>query len=361
MKLPRELPTPGYWSYVDELDGRGLDLSYPREVIKGIKRQCIAGTIDWDDLSKDMIVFINKPQDNVPYEVKITPNAAKAIKQKLKYKYGSINIGVNDRIPKTVDILNELLDMDKYFSMCITLKRELPTIVNNIHYHHNYKYAAINIAALTSTYNMEIVKLINDYLSTHKFFDKSTGRWCGYIIVNNRSFIISNEAYVAVLIYKYYYNHGVSEEHADLIYENYDVLVSPDKDHQIKRGNGKSFLQDCKKVALIKKELTHSTIGIIEFHDLIRYGGYNDKILSIDTMNAISDIFGHRKWIHQFFVALSLYCDNYLNIDELKEDIKNESTSLIDPSKIKDFDLFIKVVDYLDSIYDTLIANPDLK
>lgn len=355
MKLPKLLPTPSHWRYVDELDGRGLDLSYPREVIKGIKRQCVMGNIDWDDPSGDMVVFINNPQDNVPYEVKITPNAAKALRQKLKFKYGSINVGNTDRIPKTIDIVNELLETDKYFSMCITLKRELPKIINSIHYHHDYKYASINIAALTSVYNMEIVNLINDYFNTHKFYDKEYGLWCSYLIVNNKSFIISNEAYVAVLIYRYFYNHGTTDEHAELLYENYDVLVEPDKEHQITHGSGKSFLQDCKKVALLKKELTHTTVGIIEFHDLIRYGGYNDRILAIDTMNAISDIFGHRKWIHQFFVALSLYCDNYLNLEDLQQ--KSQSTSLIDPTKIKDLDLFMQVVNYLDSVYDTLIAN----
>ena len=358
MKVYSMIPN-SYWRYVDELEGRGLDLSYPEEAIKAIKRLCMNGTV-LDNATEDMILFINNPQDGIPYETKLTPNAAKAIRQEVRYKTPSYNNkGQRIRyVPTTGTLIGILTEQDKYFCMCMELRNKLPQIVHNIKL-GNYKYAGIIVATLVSTYNMEIVNLINDYFSTHKFFDKKSQRWYSYIIVNNKTYIISNEPYIALLVYRYQVINDKPTEHADLVYENYDILTEPDKEHTITRGKGKSFLQDCKKVALIKKELTFSKIGIIEFHDLIRYGGYNDKILSIENINHISEIFGHRKWLHQFFVALSLYCDNYIKLDDLLDDMKSQEKSLVDPNKLKDFDLFLKTVEYLDSIYDSITVNLD--
>lgn len=354
-----DLTPNSYWRYVDELEGRGLDLSYPEEAIKAIKRLCLSNKI-LNTQSEDMVLFINNPQDGIPYETKLTPNAAKAIRQDVKFKSPTINSNGDEiqYVPSTRTLINILRDQDKYFCMCMELRNKLPQIVHNIKI-GNYRYASIIIATLVNMYNIEIVRLINDYFSTHKFFDKQASRWYSYIIVNNKSYIISNEPYIAVLIYRYQIDYDKPAEHADLIYENYDVLTEPDREHTIKRGSSKSFLQDCKKVALVKKELTFTTIGIIEFHDLIKYGGYNDKILSIENVNTISEIFGHKKWLHQFFVALGLYCDNYIKLDDLKEDLKSKDKSLIDPNRLKDFDLFLKVVEYLDSIYDSITIKQD--
>ena len=367
MKLPKELPSQYYWRLVDELEGRGLDLSYPEEVIKGIKRVYINKGLKYFMDNNAYTVFINHPQDNIPYETTLTPNVCKVLRQYMIHRErgelrtmqndeGEYEVYIKPQIPSTKELLDIFLEQDKYFSMCLALRRELPSIVYNIKI-GNYKYAALTIAALTSIYNMEIVGLINDYFQTHKFFDKKQNRWYSYLVINNRTYIVSNEVYVAVLIYRYEVHGNVPSDHADLMYENYDVLTMPDKEHTIKRNSAKSFLLDCKDVARVKKELNHTTIGMIEFHDLIRYGGYNDKILSIENLNKVSEIFGHKKWLHQFFVALSLYCDHYINLDDLKNNLKSDSKAVADMSKLKDIDLFLQAVNYFDSIYDTLIAN----
>jgi hypothetical protein len=309
--------------------------------------------------SEDIVLFINNPQDGIPYETKLTPNAAKAIRQDVKFKSPTINSNGDEiqYVPSTRTLINILRDQDKYFCMCMELRNKLPQIVHNIKI-GNYRYASIIIATLVNMYNIEIVRLINDYFATHKFFDKQASRWYSYIIVNNKSYIISNEPYIAVLIYRYRIDYDIADTQATLMYENYDVLTMPDKDHQIKRGNGKSFLQDCKNIALLKRELTHSNTSILEFHDLIRYGGYNDKILSIDNVNRVSEIFGHRAWLKTFFVALALYCDNYIDVEAIKQmDIPEHSKELVDLRKLNDLDLFVKVVEYYDSIYDSLIAD----
>ena len=358
IKYGGKLPIQHFWRYVDELDGRGLDLSYPEEVIKGVKRlflcneQELYSIIDSDD---PITVFINNPQDGIPYEAVLAPNISKNLKAFMNFE---ITVGVREYLynPTTKDLVDIFLQHDKYFSMCLALRRELPIIVHNIKI-GNYRYAAITIAALTDRYNMEIVHLINDYFNTHKFYDENNKCWYSYYIVNNRTYIISPEVYVAVLIYRYRINYDVADTHADLIYENYDVLTDPDKEHTIKRTSAKSFLQDCKAVALVKKELSHEYISIIEFHDLIKYGGYNDSILSIENMNKVSEIFGHRKWLHQFFVALGLYCDNYINLEHLKEDMKSTDKAVLNPRKLKDIDLFMQTVNYFDSIYDSLIRQ----
>ncbi len=367
MKLPKELPLKPQWRYVDELNGRGLDLSYPKEVIKGIKR--IFMNADLTGMSnllsvvyQPYTVFINQPQDNIPYEATLAPPVYKSMKSSLQYEWKT-NVGTTgfgpraSWIPTTEFLLDQFLNEDKYFSMCIALDRELPRIVHSIRI-GNYRFAAMSLAGLTDKYNMEIIKLVNDYFNTHKFYSTEDKCWYSYYIVNNRSYIASSDVYVAVLIYRYRIDYDIADTQATLMYENYDVLTMPDKDHQIKRGNGKSFLQDCKKIALLKRELTHSNTSILEFHDLIRYGGYNDKILSIDNVNHVSEIFGHRAWLKTFFVALALYCDNYIDIEAIKQmDIPEHSKELVDLRKLNDLDLFVKVVEYYDSIYDSLIAD----
>ena len=361
MKLPKLLPIQSYWRLVDELEGRGLDLSYPKEVIKAVKRAFINKGVDYFRDNNEYTMFILHPQDGIPYETKLTPNVTKVLKQFFSTR-DAVDV-FKPGIPRSEDLYDIFMEQDKYFSMCLALRRELPGIVHNIKL-GNYKYAALSVAALTNLYNMEIVTLINDYFQTHKFYDANAKRWYSYLVLNNRTYIVSNEVYIAMLIYRYDVNHEYGEdEYAELMYENYDVLTVPDKEHTIKhRVKSKSFLQDCKDVARVKKELNHTTIGIIEFHDLIRYGGYNDKILSIENINKISEIFGHKSWLHQFFVTLALYCDHYLTLDDFKDDLKtNQCRSLVDPRKVKDLDLFMQAVEYLDSIYDSLKVNPEIE
>ena len=82
-----------------------------------------------------------------------------------------------------------------------------------------------------------------------------------------------------------------------------------------------------------KREMFFGNLEILEFHDLMKYGSYNDRILSIEVMKEIFTIFGHKSWNHQFFLTLSLYCDRYLKIDDFDNDVIFYSTS---DYKIKD-------------------------
>ena len=82
--------------------------------------------------------------------------------------------------------------------------------------------------------------------------------------------------------------------------------------------------------------------------------------MSIEVIQKISEIFNHDKWLHPFFLALSLYCDKFLKVEDilqLDSSERQSSTALIDPTKVDKFDLFMKVVDYLNSIYDELIIK----
>ena len=114
------------------------------------------------------------------------------------------------------------------------------------------------------------------------------------------------------------------------------------------------------EISRTKKKATNTTICSLEFRDLMVYGYYNDKLMSIEVIQKISEIFNHDKWLHPFFLALSLYCDKYLKVEDiiqLDSSQRQSSTALIDPTKVEKFDLFMKVVDYLNSIYDELIIK----
>ena len=69
-------------------------------------------------------------------------------------------------------------------------------------------------------------------------------------------------------------------------------------------------------------------------------------------------------WTYTFFLAVSLYCDNYIKIGtEKNEDVGSYlvplSTSLVDTSKVKNFDKFLEVVAYFNSIYDEIVDKPE--
>ena len=61
-----------------------------------------------------------------------------------------------------------------------------------------------------------------------------------------------------------------------------------DKKHRVKPSG--NFLQDCRNIIQMKKQVFFDTVGLIEFRDLMQYCYYSDKILSIDVMKEVSEI-----------------------------------------------------------------------
>lgn len=349
------LPIPEFWKYVDELAGRDLNLAYPTQVIKSLKSLYFLHGEAWFKELSELTLNVKNSQGEVK-EMTMTPNARKAIRDYF------INRPINlvGKCPSSKEWEDILVDTDKYYSMMVYLKRELPTINNCIHI-GEYKYAALLVASLIESYNTEIIKLINEYFRTHtrystedkeKFQNFSRNRF--FHVIANRSFMVSNEPYVAIIFFEVSENNNKPEIEFDteVIYENYNVNVIPSKERIKPQG---SFLQDCKAIARKKREMFFGNLEILEFHDLMKYGSYNDRILSIEVMKEIFTIFGHKSWNHQFFLTLSLYCDRYLKIDDFDNDVK--SGALVDPNKVQDFDLFIKVIKYLDSIYEELVIR----
>ena len=58
MRFPVSLPTSDFWKYVDEVDGRDLDLSYPTQIIKAVKRAYFDKGVEWfidDDIGYNLI------------------------------------------------------------------------------------------------------------------------------------------------------------------------------------------------------------------------------------------------------------------------------------------------------------------
>ena len=106
----------------------------------------------------------------------------------------------------------------------------------------------------------------------------------------------------------------------------------------------------------MKKQVFFDTVGLIEFRDLMQYCYYSDKILSIDVMKEVSEIFKQQKWQHNFFLILSLYCNKII---ELQKQELSDSKEVIDTSTLPDYDLFIKVIKYYDSIYDSLLVKDE--
>ena len=60
--------------------------------------------------------------------------------------------------PSNNTLIDIFCESDKFFSMMLALRRDLPVIVNSIKL-GNYHYAAIAIASLMETYNIEIIEV----------------------------------------------------------------------------------------------------------------------------------------------------------------------------------------------------------
>lgn len=365
MFLPLELPIQNFWKYVDELNGRDLNLAYPLEIIKFLKRKYYEIGDDEFSTIQSISAILKYPKESDGLQImELTPNLVKG----LNYYFTNRSINDKGNCPSTDELINILLDTDKYFSMVVTLKRELPTILNLLKI-GEFKYASICIGSLSNKYGMEIVKLINQYFNSKPVFDLEHNNYKRYFITHNRAYLISKEAYVGIMVFEYY--RGMKEDDLpDCIYENYDVMITVDENHRMKPSG--SFLQDCKNISRMKRELfldnerevefnditSLSNGNILEFHDLIRYGYYSDKILSLDVMKKISEIFNHQQWVNSFLLALALCCGKLIKIDD-SEDNDNSSKALIDPNKVENFDLFVQAVKYLDSIYDEIIIKPE--
>ena len=358
MKFPYGTQYPSFWRYVDEVDGRDLDLSYPVQVIKAVKRAYFDKGEEYFLNNNEYTVFIPHPQRTVPYEVTLKPNICKGLKA---FFHNHSFIVSGKSCPTSTRLAEVFMEQDKFFAMMVELKRLLPAIVHSIKL-GNYKYAAINLASLTETFNSEIIELINQYFDWHPFFvddEDVPGRkkYVKYLIVNHRSYIMSRDAYIAILIYRY--DHGDYKyppdketdlpNHLKLLYENYNVLQNVDKLHRVKPSG--SFLQDCRNIMQMKKELFFNINGLIEFHDLMEYGYYSDKILSIEVIGEINKIFKQESWLKDFFLILSLYASKFVEVKE------SDSKELVDTSKLHNYDLFVQAIQYLDSIYDSLLVK----
>ncbi len=371
MFLPSELPIQKFWKYVDESNRRDLNLAYPTEIIKALKNKFYQikdkGFIDLESL--ELVVpyhnaFMNGELE--PFQsINLTPNAIKALRDFFK------NRAINDKgcCPSTSQLVDILLDSDKYFSMMISINREGPTIYNLIKI-GEYRYASILIGELSSRYGIEIIPFLNEYFRLKPLHNKN-GQYCHYFITHNRAYLISNEAYVGIMIFECLDPKYKIEDSTECIYENYDIMVTPDPQYRVKPTG--SFLEDCKAIARLKREIfvdrvyevsledSLSNANILEFHDLIRYGYYSDKIVSMDVLKVISNIFNHGQWVNSFLLSLALCCGKLIKIDDKENEENNDVKSLIDPTRVENFDLFVKVVKYLDSIYDELIIKPEDK
>ena len=366
MYITSDIQTQEIWKYGNELDGRELKLDYPEKLVKAIKSTYYTYGKEFFEnaTGNNTSIFIYDKLEKNQYIEHLKPNTVRALswyftdKDKGIYQDGS---DVKENKPKTEVLVDLLLEHDKYFSMMVSLRKTIPGVITNIE-NGEVTYAAIELASLIDRYNMEIVDLINEYFFKKAHYNTQTKDWEWFYIVANKTFLLSRDPYIAVLIYK-----GTNDKldindpgvYYKAVYENYNVisLTAPDMYRVKPTGD---FLKDCMKISKIKKEHTNTTRCSLEFKDLMTYGYYNDKLMSIEVIQKISEIFNHDKWLHPFFLALSLYCDKFLKIEDilqLDSSERQSSTALIDPTKVDKFDLFMKVVDYLNSIYDELIIK----
>lgn len=369
MYITSDIQTKEIWKYGNELDGRELKLDYPEKLVKAIKSAYYTYGKDFFKTpnGNSLSLFVYDKVKKNQYIEHLMPNTVRALRWYFveDTKFRSINEDtgecVYDTFPKNDDLVNLLLENDKYYSMIVSLRRFMPGAINNIH-NGEIRYAAIDLAGFIDDYNMEVVDLINEYFFKKAHYNISTKEWEWFYIVANKTFLISREPYIAVLIYKAT-NDKLDRNDPGVVYsalyENYNVISLPASDLYRVKPTG-DFLKDCMAISKAKKMDTHTTRCTLEFKDLMTYGYYNDKLLSIEVIKNISEIFNHDKWLHPFFLALSLYCDKFLKIEDilqLDSSERQSSTALIDPTKVDKFDLFMKVVDYLNSIYDELIIK----
>lgn len=360
MKLSSNNPSPLFWRYADELDKRDLDLSYPEKIVKAIKSAFFNNM----NFEGDHLVFKITQKNGAgiddSYLIPATPNTRKALYALYMKDYHKDIIG-HKHCPTSQDLVDLLSESDKYFSMCVAIKTELPIILNQINL-GEYKYAATSIALLTERFNEEIIKLINQFFIKKSHYNPATKEHHTYRVFVNRTYIISNEAYVSVRLIRIASKRKLKslEDTEDIlsvadIYSNYDILCMPDIKYKIE--NTGSFLLDCKKITQLKKGIKFTSDEIIDFHDLIRYGNYSDYILSPDVINGVTNIIKTENWIHTFFFTLTLYCNQLIDIETDTSQVVSASKEMVDPSKLTGIGMFIESIKFLDDIYDKLVLK----
>ena len=142
------------------------------------------------------------------------------------------------------------------------------------------------------------------------------------------------------------------------------IIISPLASAKVRQSNirsTKTDQKDCKNIAKKIKDISFTKDVILTFQDLIMYGYYNDKIFSVDVISHISSIFGHRRWVQPFFLAISLYSGNKIDIPELTSSSEEVCKAVINPKTYKNYDLVIEAIKYLDSIYDTLVDRESVR
>lgn len=361
MKLSSNVSSPMFWRYVDELDKRDLDLSYPEKLVKAIKTAFFENR-DWTN--KSLTLKINQRNglgvDTSYYDL-LMPNTRKALMELYNYKCHKNIIG-HKLCPTTQEIVDALSESDKYFAMCVALKNEMPNICHQIDI-KEYKYAATSIALLTERFNEEIKDLINQYFIKKSHYDPKRKVHITYNAMVFRKYIISNEAYVTVRIVELESKSKLTslediKTKVNLIhtvYSNCDILCVPDKNYHIT--NTGSFLLDCKKITQLKKNLNFSKDEIIDFHDLIRYGNYSDFIMSPIITTAIGDIIKTDNWIQTFFFTLSLYCNQLIDIETDTSQVYSTTKDVADPSKLEGIGMFMEAIQFLDGMYEHLVLK----
>ena len=350
-----------YWQYVDELDGRGLNLSYPTSVVKAIKQLFYDIGDEGIQDAKNFILYIHRRDgggiDTSYYDI-LSPSATFALK--FFFKNRTMDLNYVPRCPRSDEIIKVLLESDKYTAMLIAIKRWGSVIFHNLKY-GEYRMGIFNSAFLAHRFNNEIIDLLNEYLMNRIRLNTETKKWEFYYIKSNKAHLVSEKAVIGMVIYKITSDKNINlPENAnedykmEKVYENYAINILP-KDDNLRVPPSGSFLLDCKNIAKKIKDISFTKDVILTFQDLIMYGYYNDKIFSVDVISHISSIFGHRRWVQPFFLAISLYSGNKIDIPELTSSSEEVCKAVINPKTYKNYDLVIEAIKYLDSIYDTLV------
>lgn len=349
-----------YWGFVNELDDRDLDLGYPIKAVKAVKKMYF--DIGDKAFIQDKNYIVYKDENNEDCVCPLKGLMSEALKFFFINK--SLNVGMDTPDNKTIADL--FMTHDKYFHMMATLNADLGHLYTHILKEEFFGYAAIEIGRLIKNYNLEVFKFINQYFYRRAKRNKD-GNYEYYYVNGNIGYAISPKPYIAIILYKAICkNKELTWEVEDpdkvelkVLYENYNIYAAESKNPVIEPSG--SFLIDCKKIANYCK-ISVPGYKCLEFHDLMEYGPYTDKLMSIENMRNISEIFGFNSWLETFFLAIALYCDNYIKIESEVYDgtkaLVASSTSLVDPNKIDKFDLFLKAVDYIDSIYDSIVVYP---
>lgn len=358
---------PALWNVATVFDKeQPFDLEYPEKLVKAIKCAYYKIGISGIKEAKELKLFMNdKTGNDKGYFVTLLPDTLKALKAYFADRDGAIDIGLHIKgCPKSEDLGQLLLDVDKYFTAIVILRQSANFFKNYLLKARTSKVStaaeyfqelAFHTAVLAKNFNSEMVNIINKFLNEKRF---ECGRvW--YQIYLNKAFILSSTPYVAIRIIEFAKERSDDpDDLADdlLVYENYSTLDVPDRTHRVKPSG--SFLHDCQDIITMKEnneiDIDEPDKNILDFHDLIVYGPFSSKILSLPILDGINKIFGHKQWICNFFLAIALVANKKIPEKLVK------TTDLIDPSKVPNYDLFLQAVDFLDAHYDEII-DPDLK